>query len=350
MTSRRRRAPLLAVTAALVAAVGCPGPREDDDAAGDDDTFSYPRDDELRLNHLQALGTHNSYHVQTPGVEVAAWAYTHLPLDEQLGQQGVRQFELDVYRDADSGAFEVYHVPLLDETTTCRALVDCLSAMKGWSDDHPAHHPLYTLLEVKDPFDAEAAPEFLDALEAAVTSVWPEDRLVTPDLVRGDASCLRDALAEEGWPTLGTLRGRALFVLHDGGGWRDAYTDGGTTSAGRLLFPDAYGDLDLPYAAVHSINDPQASAALIAEVVAAGHLVRTRADADGEGVAEGDTSRRDAALASGAHFVSTDHPQPDAASGYVVAIPGGTPSRCNPSTAPDGCTSEDIEDPRFIDP
>jgi hypothetical protein len=34
----------------------------------------------------------------------------------------------------------------------------------------------------------------------------------------------------------------------------------------------------------------------------------------------------------------------------VVEIPGGTPARCNPVTGPKDCTSNDIEDPKFLQP
>jgi hypothetical protein len=46
----------------------------------------------------------------------------------------------------------------------------------------------------------------------------------------------------------------------------------------------------------------------------------------------GDTTQRDAALASGAQWVSTDYPVPGSSpfSDYFVAIPGGTVARCNP--------------------
>src|SRR5690606_28686767 len=99
-------------------------------------------------------------------------------------------------------------------------LVECLTTLKGWSDAHPWHHPLFVLLEMKEPWRGDAS--LLDALDAELLSVWPEERLVTPALVRGDAPDLRAAVVA-GWPTLGALRGRALFVLHDGGAWRDAY-------------------------------------------------------------------------------------------------------------------------------
>src|SRR6187200_17719 len=63
-------------------------------------------DDCLRLNHLQVLGTHNSYHLapEPPilaflGDRAPAYDYTHRPLTEQLSELGVRQFEIDVYAD-----------------------------------------------------------------------------------------------------------------------------------------------------------------------------------------------------------------------------------------------------------
>ena len=330
---------------------GCPtdepGPPDPPDP---DPPHEYPLDDVLRFDHLQAVGTHNSYHLETGDSPVTAWQYSHLPLDEQLGLQGVRQFELDLYWDPHESRFMVLHVPFLDQSTTCAWLADCLEAMRGWSDRNPGHHPLLTLLETKDAYDAETVQDYIADLEFEVLAVWPEERLIRPDDVRGEHGSLREALEEDGWPVLGELRGRAMFVLHDGGGLRDAYTHGGASTAGRVLFPDAQGNVDLPFAAVHSMNDPVGGFDAIGAVVGAGHLVRTRADSDSEQAVANDTSRRDAALASGAHFISTDWPEPHPDSGYVVAIPGGTPSGCNPLTAPAECTSEAIEDPEVIVP
>lgn len=318
-------------------------------AAGDTTLdWSYPLDDVLRFNHLQAVGTHNSYHMRTPGIEVPAWDYEHAPLDEQTETQGVRQFELDVWFDQASGDFGVYHVPDIDATSSCSWLSDCADVLRGWSDANPAHHPLLTLLELKDSFEADTAPEILDALDAVIEASWPDDRRISPDDVQGAEASLAAGLAANGWPTLGALRGQALFVLHTDGDYRDVYTEGGTTTVGRALFPDGHGDLSLAIGAVDTLNDPVGDAAAIAAALAAGHLVRTRADSDGDQARENDTSLRDAGLASGAQFLSTDFPVAYADTGYVVTMPGGTPSRCNPVTAPAECTSEAIENPDWI--
>lgn len=63
-------------------------------------------DDCVRLNEIQMLGTHNSYHVAPAapmldalGARARNLEYTHKPLVEQLSQLGIRQVELDVFFD-----------------------------------------------------------------------------------------------------------------------------------------------------------------------------------------------------------------------------------------------------------
>jgi Phosphoinositide phospholipase C, Ca2+-dependent len=79
--------------------------------------------------------------------------------------------------------------------------------------------------------------------------------------------------------------------------------------------------------------------------VTQGYLVRTRADADTAQARTGDTSMRDAALASAAHFITTDYVVPDPRfSSYSVAIPDPGIARCNPLTAPAGCRAAQLEE------
>jgi hypothetical protein len=299
----------------------------------------YPLDDELTFADLQALGTHNSYHLQTN--DLPALAYEHEPLDVQLGEQGVRQFELDVAWGISQGEHLVYHLPLIDQGTTCETFADCAEVLFDWSSAHPTHHPLFVLVETKDAWDDGDGPAHVDALEDELRSVWPDERLIRPADVLREHADLASALAAEGWPTLRELRGRALFVLHDGGERRDWFV--AQDLGERALFPDAQGNVDVPWAAVHTMNDP--TDPHIPDVVGLHHLVRTRADGDMVEVFANDPAHRDAALASGAHFVSTDAPAPIEGLEYVVTIPGGTPSRCNPVHAPADCASEDIEHP-----
>ena len=103
------------------------------------------------------------------------------------------------------------------------------------------------------------------------------------------------------------------------------------------MFVDA--EPGTPEAAFIKYNNP-GNGSEIQALVEQGYMVRTRADADTEQARSGDTSRRDTALESGAHFISTDYPVADPRfSDYRVVIPGDNIARCNPVNAPDSCDS-----------
>ena len=96
-------------------------------------------------------------------------------------------------------------------------------------------------------------------------------------------------------------------------------------------------------AAIFSLTDPIGNGDEISRLVSEGYIVRSRADSGGMEADNNDTSRRDAALAAGAHSISTDYPEQVEGLDYWVEIPDGTPSRCNPINSPSWCTSEEIE-------
>jgi hypothetical protein len=359
---------------ALVAAPGCAG--GDDEAAEPEP--SYRLDDSLRLDQVQVLGSHNSYHGR-PYPEVLAALrnvstalgdsldYAHSPLPDQF-DLGVRQIELDVWADPDGGKFAAPKLPLesgaevrrdpamqepgfkvihqadIDTNSTCLTFVACLTEVKEWSDAHPGHAPINVLVEMKDVVVDETA---FAALESEIRSVFPDDALVTPDDVRGEAASLGAAVRSRGWPVLGDVRGKVYFAL-DNAALRAAYLAGHPSLRGRVMFtPSSPGQDDAAFA---KLNDPVADAAAIEAALAANMIVRTRADADTRQARINDTSMREAALTSGAHLVSTDYEQPDPTipGGYVVTIPDGTPARCNPVTAPPECRATDVEDPELL--
>jgi hypothetical protein len=328
---------------------GCGGGEEADalSAGPQLPIYDYPLDSTLRLNHVQMKGTHNSFHLE-PDQSLPEWGYSHAPLDQQLGTQGVRHFELDIHFNIEDETFSVYHIGLVDDRTMCTRFTDCLAALRSWSDAFPAHHTIIVGLDAKDAFREELARVFWERLEADILSVWPRERLITPDDVKGGAESVRDALTAEGWPTLGDGRARLLLFFMNSGGHVAYYTHGGRDLDGRLMFVNSDVDTPMPYDAMYNIDDPIDGARKIESAVKAGFIVRTRADGDVVEPRAGDTTRREAAFASGAQLVSTDFPAPVSGVDYVVEIPDGTPSRCNPLTAPPECTSEAIEDPEFI--
>jgi hypothetical protein len=239
--------------------------------------------------------------------------------------------------------FKVLHEANIDTNSTCLTFVLCPRAVKAWSDAHRGHVPIMVDVEMKDP---TATPATFDALEAEIRSVMSPTDLVTPDLVRGNDPSLGHAVRTRGWPTLGAVRGRVMFML-DNANFAAVELAGHPSLRGRILFaPSAPADAD---AAVAKLNDPIADAAQIKAALAANMLVRTRADADTVQARANSTTMRQAALTGGAQFVSTDYEVPDPRFGpYVVKMPGGTPARCNPVTAPPGCRPTDVEDPLLL--
>ena len=275
-----------AATVLALALLGCPPPDPDPEPP----TFDYPLDDVLRINHLQGIGTHNSYHLAPASDGIAEWNYSHAPLGEQLGELGVRQFELDVWWDSGRGEFEVVHVPLLDDNSSCALLVDCLDALRTWSDSHPAHHPIFVLVEPKDSFDENTAGAFFDDLDDSILAAWPRERILTPGEVQGGHPSLREAIALDGWPTLGEGRGKIVLQLHDGGSPRGPYYLGDAPYTDHLMFVDT--SADSPVAGWIAMNDPiGAGGDAIRAAVDAGLIVRTRADASPDDFVGGDTTR-----------------------------------------------------------
>ena len=98
-------------------------------------------------------------------------------------------------------------------------------------------------------------------------------------------------------------------------------------------------------AAFVKLNDPVGAFDRIQEYVSQNLMIRTRADADTLQARNGDTTQRDAAINSGAHFISTDYPVANLELGtaYEVSLPGGAIARCNPIVANPDCVDEDLE-------
>jgi len=192
---------------------------------------------------------------------------------------------------------------------------------------------------MKDSADIENADFFFDKLETELLSVWPMERLVSPDLVRGDASTVREAITTVGWPTLDAVRGKALFVILNGGEFGERYVGGDPSLRGRPLF--VRGQSNAAHAAVLLRDNPVGNEDDIRALVEQGFIVRTRADEVGENGPHIVAERLASALESGAHFLSTDRP------GELV-LPKGTPSRCNPVSADSECDGEALENPSYI--
>ena len=378
--SHRRLLALAALVAVALVAAACRPP------GGGGGGQGRGQGPDVRLNEIQVLASHNSYHIEPEpalldalraflGDEADGFQYTHRPLAEEL-DAGVRQVELDVFVDDPGGGryaepalvpllgldppdlalaepgLKVIHVQEVDYRSTCTTFVRCLTDIRDWSDAHPDHLPITIQVEAKDgeipdpeigfvqplPWTGDAFAE----LEAEIRSVFDEEEILTPGDVQGRARSLAEAVRTGGWPRLDEARDHVMFMLDDKGAKRDAYRARVPDVEDRLIFVDV--PPTDPDAATMVVNNPVDDADRIRGLVEDGFLVRTRADADTAEARTGDTARREASFASGAHFVSTDYVFPDDRfdTGYVVDLPGETAARCNPVSARPSCERADL--------
>lgn len=296
--------------------------------------------------------------------------YTHASLSAQL-DQGVRSLELDLNPDPQGGqylepegyrvlkaqgardllpidtealalpGFKVHHITDADFRTHCTRFTACLAEIRTWSDRHPGHVPLFLLIEAKSqalplfkgsrpplPFTAEA----FDAIDREIRAIFPRERLIVPDDVRGTYPTLNAAVRAGNWPSLAQARGKVLFLMITANGPQGAagYLAGHPSLRGRVAFLRAQpGEA---HAAFLMYDNALMRDAEIRQAVAQGYLVRTRSDIETYEAKTNDHRRADTAFASGAQIVSTDFEHPGNAYGtpYQVRLPGGGAARLSP--------------------
>jgi hypothetical protein len=348
-------------------------------------------DAQVRINQIQIIGSHNSYHAGLlPGMRaflekkrpdaLRGLDYAHQPLDQQF-DGGVRQIEIDVFADSKGGryahpagpamekaagvpvdppdpnadlmlkpGFKVMHVQDLDQHSTCQPFTACLTIVRDWSRAHPQHLPIFILVETKQgkPLNVSNAttPEpftaaIFDALDGEIRSVFSPDEMITPDDMRGKYATPNEAALAGAWPSLARARGKVIFLM-DQRKVGPLYLEGHPNLRGRVLFTNAAPGQ--PDAAFTEMNDGTEQE--IAALVRQGYLVRTRTDADTKEARSGSTERRDHAMASGAQILSTDYPKDEPAkwTGYSVSFPGGAMARCNPVAKNPACQDDTLTD------
>lgn len=353
------------------------------------------------MNHIQVIGTHNSYHREISLAEREVFEnyipspenyyYSHSSLSNQLSHQGVRSLELDLHSDEKDGLYyppliwtlsnltnsttpfdgsvllkpgiKVFHVTDFDPNAVCHTFIDCLIELKNWSDKNPRHVPIIIDLELKTEAPAcdaggvcpgEATnwtlPRLLN-VDAEILSVLPREQLIIPDDIRVGNLSLEESVLKHGWPHLDDARGRFMFFFDndpssDPNNPAKLYTaEGHESLQNRTVFTN--GVEGEPAAAFIKHNNPLGNnTADIQRQVKKGYIVRTRADEPMSTVLSKDTAMKDRALESGAQVVSTDFPVYGMSArwdwDYVVNLDGSV-ARCNPVLAPESCVAADLE-------
>jgi hypothetical protein len=363
-------------------------------------TSAVKQDQSIRINEIQVIGSHNSYHTgiapserklieqQNPKA-MRALDYAHAPLGDQLSG-GVRQLEIDVYADSKGGryshpaivdkvaaaglpadpdfdpshemdkpGFKVMHVLNVDQRSSCHTFIACLATIRSWSMQHPQHVPIFILVETKQsrpgtPASPNGPEQFtsatFDALDAEIRSVFSPTEMITPDQVRGSYATLFEAIQSGekgstdkkagGWPTLAQSRGKVIFLM-DQRPVEAIYTDGHPSLRGRVIFTNATpGAPDAAFTEENSGTKEEIDA-----LAKQGYLIRTRTDDGTEEARSNDRTRAELALSSGAQMLSTDYPssEPSKWTGFLVGLPHNLAARCNQVLAPPGCVDALLE-------
>jgi len=331
---------------------------------------------EQRLNHIQVIGSHNSYKqaidkdlfnlLLSKDSAVIGLEYGHLPLKDQL-DLGLRGLEIDVSHDPTGGRYQnpkgiewakqagitlpphdtekvlsqpglkVLHVADIDFRSNCLTFKNCLNEVNEWSASHPGHLPIFITINTKDsgldrPGATQVLPftaPVLDSLDAEILSVFPADKLITPSLVKGTSANLREAILTHGWPTIASVKGRIMFILDSPEGITNIYSKEGKE---RPMFVNV--SEDNQQAAFFIMNEPIEQKYAIQALLRKGYMVRTRADADTREARTSDYRRWEAAKASGAQLISTDYylAQLSPSKNFEISFGATTYVRDNPFT------------------
>ena len=307
----------------------------------------------LSMNEVQYIGSHNSYKI---AIEKELWnmifrkdsnlayalQYEHKSISEQLNL-GLRSLEIDLFHDPVGGKYskpyglellknfqieakpydeecelsqpglKVFHIQDLDFRSHNLLFTNLLSELKDWSDKNKNHLPVIITINAKDqvlsePYIKVPVPfgkNALDSIDVEIKSIFPTTKLITPGFVQGSFSSLEEAVLTNGWPGMGSVLGRFMFVLDETGEKLKNYlnSDGGLD--GRVMFVNS--TEGNPSAGVRIINEPIENEKYIKELVEKGYLVRTRADADTKEARENNYERFNKAVESGAQVISTDY-------------------------------------------
>ncbi len=361
-------------------------------------------DENVRINQIQMIGTHNSYHLAIPPIVMRHFRQmnptlaqevdyaSHSSLTSQL-DMGLRQLEIDAYYDPQGGryadpmgehwiaeeshgtyhikinpamlnpGFKVLHMPDVDYRSSCVTYIDCLKEIRVWSKHHPGHLPIFIHGNAKGPAKANS-PDVLkmdgwtqtqalpfdnaafDALDKEVLSVFRKDEIIMPEDVIGSTSGLKEGIEKNGWPTLRQARGKVIFVIDGSAQQARLYEHGDQQMKGRVFFVDSH-DPTSTDAGYTVVIDSRGNIATVQHLVTQGFIVRTLADFLTVEPRTGDYSRAYAAFASGAQVISTDYYRPDPKFKFpyhLTGFPGGSWVRCDPLNAPSGCEA-DLLDP-----
>jgi hypothetical protein len=280
-------------------------------------------DDTIKLNEVQMLASHNSYKKTGPALgrffvglgenfdEARALKYGYLSLTYQL-ENGIRSMEWDVRLRHEQ--FEITHVPIVDNSSVAPTVQLALEELSLFTEHNPNHLPIIIILEIKsdwmmlDPALKDINNEELKQLDQLLEDTLgnflyrPSDFIHDMQEIHQFESTLSmsEVIKNYGWPSIQSLLGKYLFVIH-ASGYTTPYYEQDTSFNSQAMFLSVYASqIERPYASFVVHNTPDVE--IIRPLVNQNFIVRTRIDSN----LIFEQSRFQTAIESGAQILTSD--------------------------------------------
>ena len=316
-------------------------------------THAQVRFNDLRLNEIQVIGSHNSYKkaiqkellqeiYNRDSILALSLQYEHPSLIDQLNL-GLRNLEIDLFYDPNGGLYfdplgqtlllekgiepelfnekdklnkpglKVFHIQDIDFRSHNVLFTDCLKEIKNWSKENIDHLPIIITINTKDKkidLDSSAIPikfdrRAMDSIDEEILSIFDINQLITPDFIQGSYATLEQSVLENGWPKIKEVKGKVLFILDEKGKKRNKYLNINNSLKNKVMFVNQ--KEGKPNSAIMIVNNPIKNFDKIRNLVSKGYIVRTRADAGTKEARINDFSRFHMAMKSGAQVITTDY-------------------------------------------
>ena len=269
------------------------------------------------LDEIQMLASHNSYKKKGSPLgklfvglgdsfaEARALKYEYKNLTDQF-EAGIRSMEFDVRKRKSS--FVLTHVPLVDNSSVAPDFSLALEEIYLYSSNNPTHIPMIFLVEVKtDWMILDHALQDIDEKELEELNDLIKDKLkdslYTPADMIKEGLTLSETIDQNGWPTVTSLLGKVIFVLHPGE-MNESYFNLDSTLKSQSMFIGSY-ESNLTEVYTSFVVHNSVDTIRIQEIVSEGYIVRTRID---ENLIFDETRYLDA-ISSGAQILTSDFSQ-----------------------------------------
>jgi hypothetical protein len=250
-------------------------------------------DDQIKLNEIKMLATHNSYKKTAVPLgrlfvslgtgsseEGRALKYGYQSISDQL-HLGVRSMEFDLRLRKTE--FQLTHVPLVDNSSVAPNFSLALEEISLFSDNNPNHVPIIILMEIKDDWMIlDHALQKMDKEDLIDLDNLLKDKLGNKlyqpkDLIENDKT-LKETIQTTGWPSINSLLGKVIFVLHPGSFTNSYYEIDESLMTQAMFIGSYYQDTNKDYASFFVHNELNVER--INELVDQNFIVRTRIDSE----------------------------------------------------------------------